>query len=303
MMTNLPRGVRTVSAIVALGCAFFGPALAGRGQNPAARDGEQAQPGASAQEGRKKELDAMRQRAGATKVRLLDGGQKTVAQPLPEALVRYSDQPRNILDATVWGYGTKGRPSCIQKVECYRLPGSPKYFYCMASLSDGLVSATWRNGRTWSANKPGIQMLPLPDGPKAASTQSGRLLQIKSAIRQFSATFSDPAGGVREEIRLLPRPIYRYADPGAGLQDGAIFAFATNGTNPDLLILIELHGPDLARATWKYGPARMTLGQLTVRLDNRDVWSVPYYPPPWGNNAAKFDTWLCFFDTQGEAGN
>jgi hypothetical protein len=49
----------------------------------------------------------------------------------------------------------------------------------------------------------------------------------------------------KQEIRRLATPVYRYADVGAGLRNGVIFGLTTNGTNPDLLLLIELRGERL----------------------------------------------------------
>ena len=75
----------------------------------------------------------------------------------------------------------------------------------------------------------------------------------------------------------------------AGLQDGAIFAFGTAGTNPKLLLAVELHGQDPSRLTWKYGLTRMTGRQLSARLDHEEVWSVPYVKTPQTS-----DTWWTY---------
>jgi hypothetical protein len=252
--------------------------------------------GKEAREARKKELDEMRRRAENTIVQEVGEVEKKRAKVSPEPLFRYSDQPRRIIDATLWGYSVQGRPAALEKIEAYARPGQPKWFYCLASLSDGLVETQWPDGPHWAALKPGLTLQPLPQGAQPAQNAAGRLRQMKDSIRRFAATLTDIGVGapMREEIRLIPAPICRYSEPDSGLQDGAIFGFAANGTNPDLLLVLELHGKDLAAASWKCAPVRMTVAQLSVRLDEKEVWSVPYVYAPAPGRTAAFDTWVFF---------
>jgi hypothetical protein len=185
----------------------------------------------------------------------------------------------------------------VQKVECYRHPSFPKYLYALFSLSDGLIEARWPGESDWSSTKAGIEMRVLPGGPKAAPTEAGRLLQMKEALRRFAITMTGWQNR-KDEMRLLPRPVYRYADPDSGIQDGAIFAFVVYGTNPGCLILIEVQGRDAAHATWKYGPVRMTDGGLNMRLDGSEVWSADWRVSSGG----RYDTWLYFHARQQERG-
>jgi hypothetical protein len=129
----------------------------------------------------------------------------------------------------------------------------------------------------------------LPAGAGVAKTAGGRLRQMKALASRFSVTTSDPQGGQQKEMPLLPRHVHRYSDSAAGLQDGAIFAFGTAGTNPKLLLAVELHGQDPSRLTWKYGLTRMTGRQLSARLDHEEVWSVPYVKTPQTS-----DTWWTY---------
>lgn len=260
-----------------------------------ARAGEEKRAGDDRTEDQGKvRLDEMRRRAQATKIHALDAGEKTTLELFSGPMFRYSDQPRLILDATLWGWGTRGRPLAMEKIEFYRRPqGQRRWFHCMTSLSQDLLDVRWPDGQRWSAREPAFELHALADGPNAAESEFRRLLQMKSTARRFSATLFEPVPK-REELRLLTRPICRYTDPDSGLQDGAIFGFAANGTNPDLLLGIELHGESLSDSAWKFGLARMTLAQLTVRLDGKEVWSVPYVSPRF---PSKFDTWLFFFES------
>jgi hypothetical protein len=58
-----------------------------------------------------------------------------------------------------------------------------------------------------------------------------------------------PSLDSQEEMRVLGTPIHRYGDAESALQDGMIFGLTTNGTNPDMFILIELRrDKDLERS-------------------------------------------------------
>ena len=242
---------------------------------------------------REQRLRGMRLRAEATMVtELLDDGPakgKLVAEPL----FRYKDEPRDILDATLWAYGTPGRPVALEKIEVYRKQA--RWFHCMTSLSEALIEADWRDGQKWSSKRSGIDFRLLPDGPKASKSKAGRLFQMKQIAHRFDAELFDETTKQDTKMRPLPRPIYRYADLDQGIEDGAIFGYATYGTNPDVLQAIELH-EGAAGSTWKYGLARMTLYKVTVNLDDKQVWQVPFVPPQGPGRPSKFDTWLFFHE-------
>ena len=205
----------------------------------------------------------MQARAEGTTVFELLGSDKRPAELVAEPAVRYVDRFHSIVEGTLWIYGTQGRPVAVQKLERYRRPDFPTTcLYGLFSLSDNLIEAQWPGEPSWTSTKPGIERRPptpqesgayhhglrriswgelqvLPAGPEPAATDAGRLAQLKEVIRRFSVTRTD-MGDIREEMLLLPGPIHRYRDPDSGLQDGALFAFAAYGTNPDLLIAIEL---------------------------------------------------------------
>jgi hypothetical protein len=257
-----------------------------------------AAPGDAAAETKDARTEGMRERAEAIVVNTLETDDEKALNLMPGPWFRYNDGPRRIVDATLWGWGTTGRPLAVQKIELYsRRNGSLHWFYCMASLSEGLIHGLWRDGTRWSAKKSGVEMRVLPEEPKPSASAIGRLVQMKNIARRFSSRMADPP--TEEQMRLLARPIYRYSDPNAGLVDGAIFGFASNGTNPDLLLLIELHGQEPSESSWRYGLARMTTAELSVRFDQKEVWSAPFVRGPGQGGVARFDTWLFFWESLG----
>jgi len=248
-----------------------------------------------AKQAREQLLQGMRMRAQQTNVSQFVGGKRVVCKPAAQPLIRFSDQPRDIMDATLWAIGTPGRPVALQKIEVYHRPEGPSWFYCMTSLSESLIETRWRDGQTWSSRKPGTEFRELAKGPRPAATEVARLSQMKQIARRFDCILYEKPSEQRTVLRALKTPLYRYADPANGIRDGAIFGFAF-GTNPDALLSIELHGDDATGLKWRYGLARITLCQVTVNLDDNQVWTVPYVYPQGPGKPSKFDTWLFFYE-------
>ena len=80
------------------------------------------------------------------------------------------------------------------------------------------------------AERPGVELKPIPDAPKPGPTATSRLKQMRTLAAEYSVTAQ--YGDSKEQLRLLPAPVYRYASEKQGVTDGALFAFA-RGTDPD----------------------------------------------------------------------
>lgn len=236
-------------------------------------------------------LAKLRLRAERTRVFAVEGDSRVEASMRPEPVFRYADQPRGIVDGTLWVWGESGRPVALQKVEFYP-PTPSNWTYCLASLSEGLVSAEWRGGRRWTATKPGVELHMLEDGPAASADNAGRIRQMKEIARRFAVRSSETTPR-DEQLRLLPQPVHRYAHLEQGLQDGAIFAFGS-GTNPACLLLVELHSGESSSPRWHYGFVGMSAESLRARLDDTEAW---YFPA--AGKVGAIDSWIWFFETPG----
>jgi hypothetical protein len=212
-----------------------------------------------------------------------------------EPLIAYTDEPLCIDAATVWTWTAKkeGRPLALCKVEHYdvvRLARAGEWLYCFTSLAPDLIHAEWPDGHQWTARKPGVSFQNVPDAGPPGETPAARLRQMKELSRQFTAAF-DFNQKNKEELRLLARPLYRYADSDAGIVDGAVFAAAMNGTNPTAIFLIEAQQQG-TQTVWRFGVAAMTDGAVVVKYDGKEVWSKPALHAP----GVSFDTWTYFFE-------
>jgi hypothetical protein len=180
----------------------------------------------------------------------------------------------------LWTEGNKGRPVAAAQFFVQEM----QWHHEFQSLSTGGFDAhcnddgsspwVWRparHGLTWSAAE--------RIGPPAQSA-SQRLRQMKTIAERFGAevdqggTFENP-----EQLRLLTTPIYRYAAAEQGILDGAIFAFV-QGTNPEVLVLVEAEGKASAARAWRYGFARMSCFFLRVHQGGQLAWSAERAPVP-----------------------
>lgn len=224
-------------------------------------------------------LALMREQAEHFQVRRQVAGKLEAETLRNKAVFRYADQPRFFADASVWCWGTQGRPVALAKVEMARRPDKVPYWnFCVASLSSDNIDVQFSKSRLMNTRKPGIEFRPFPDAPEPADREAARQRQMKELAGRFTATINIDAGrDTRQEMRLLPSPVHRYSDDSAGIRDGMIFALTTNGTNPDTLIVIELTGSQESPG-WQYGIVRMTTGEVRIRLNDQEVWTFTAQP-------------------------
>jgi hypothetical protein len=230
-------------------------------------------------------LAAMRGLAEQTKVTLPDSDHppKLVASPV----FRYDDQPRRILDATLWVWTADGRPVLFEKIEAIDR-GSPRWSHCCTSFSTGLVTVEWPHNHRLQTTEAGVTFRPVADAPAVAARSTQRKRQMRELARQFSARIVVEDVSTAE-MRLLTTPIYEYTDSKSGLAAGAVFGFGTNGTNPDLLLAIEARS-DRDAVRWSYASARITTNGIRLWHLDQQVWEVHQV----NYKQAPFANWTCF---------
>ena len=241
---------------------------------------------AALKEQREARLSAMRAQVETVVVRRQMDDDWTAVELSPEPLFRYADVPRGILDASLWCWGAKGRPVALTKLEMVKASANvaAQWQYCAASLAERPVWIAWPTRPRFVSSKAGLELHTILESPQPGDKPATRLRQMKDLVKRFSATiFIDGKEALKQEMRQLASPIHRYADDATGLVDGAIFGFSTNGTNPDVLLLIEARSAKEAPPQWQYGIVGMTYAEAHVRLDRTEVFEVPFPP--------QFDTW------------
>lgn len=185
-------------------------------------------------------------------------------------VLRWANVTRGSADGATYIWTADGRP--IATVCVYPFAGQ----LCdnFQSLAEGRVTASVDGRAVWRCEKPGLEYRPIADAPAPEESATGRLRQMKSLAARFSTKLmgwnSDDSD--REALRMLPRPVYRFANERA--TDGAVFAFV-QGTDPEAFLLIEAR-PDASNqgrnVSWHFAMARRTSGWLETHYHDELVW-------------------------------
>lgn len=200
------------------------------------------------------------------------GKEKKTAELKPEPILRYTDPQREFPDATLWVWTVDGRPAGFSKLEQCTNAGKPYWQYCLSSTNDDHLAVRWTNGDVWKSQRASLIFRSLEGQDPPQETASRRLIQMRNIAKQFRATIVDLAGGA-EEMRLLTQPLMRYSSPDKSLIDGAVFGVASNGTNPDALLLVQVRQQATEpRQVWEYGWLGITGDAVTVHLDKTPVF-------------------------------
>ena len=204
---------------------------------------------------------------------------KAQVELVPEPVLRYADNTRQIHESTLWIWGKGDRPCAILAIEFYtNEPRGPRWLYEIASLSTERIAVERGSDLSWTADKPGLELQSLAGADPVADKPARRLLQMKELQRRFSAYEWTPTEG-RIQLRPLATPLHRYESAQDKLVDGAIFSFA-NGTNPEVFLVLEAQHEKSNPATWKFGLAQMTGAVVTVELDGKTIWNRGEADPP-----------------------
>ena len=188
--------------------------------------------------------------------------------------VRSSGQDGEVF---IWTY--KGRPEVIATFFSFPATGPRRLHHELHSLSTATLEVVREGAHTWTPKAPGVELAPIPDAPAPAKAPVQRLAQMRELAREFSATTTHPDGD-RWELRILPRPLYRYEGQDPDLPDGTLFAFVSGaGTDPEVILLLEASKPaGAAEPIWRYAVARFTDLNVWVRLKGRDIYSGKFIP-------------------------
>jgi len=178
----------------------------------------------------------------------------------------------------VWPHN--GRPVAMASI----YPWQGKMSHEFDSLSrQANVMARDQDRVIWSPKTAGVAFKDVPAAPRPAKTPAERLREMKAIAERFKATMTGWQGddADREELRLLPRPLYRYdlknaKEPDPNLLDGALFAYV-QGTDPEVVLVLEAIGT-VEKSAWQYAFVRATSGGLELKLGREVVWTAQKNP-------------------------
>lgn len=230
----------------------------------------------SAQDDTDKLFEEMKQLSRQTVVKVKTEGGQEGAELVPTPVFRYSDQPRRIVDASLWAWLHDGRLIALQKIEAVLAADDELLWqYCFASFTSSRLDVRWPRAPRFQTSAPGVIFREFPKAPAPSERQFVRLQQMKRLSSRFRATISDqPVASDEEVMRLLPKPVFVYPQKPASPVLG-VFGLTSNGTNPDAYVIVRVESDDDG-LKWTYGTRRMTTGAVTVTLNGKQVMETDY---------------------------
>jgi hypothetical protein len=133
-----------------------------------------------------------------------------------------------------------------------------------------------RSGRPfWKPSEYVCKFTDLPGAPPPAAKPVLRLAQMRALAANFSVTDYFGEKQTKEELRLLPQPVYRYSE-GKTILDGAVFVFVM-GTDPECCLLLEAYREDNV-TRYRYAVAPMSIFRLEARYKGAPVWAIEGRP-------------------------
>jgi hypothetical protein len=206
------------------------------------------------------------------------GDDKTELSFHTEPLSKYTNSVRERQQhGAVFLWTREGRPAVVGTLRSKLLPDKSLRRIAVEfhSLSTESIVARHDDKDMWHPRLPGIGFRLIPDAAPPADSSEKRLLQLRTLARQFTAEIVD---NQERQLRLLPRPLYRYSGNDAGVVDGSLFAFVMAG-DPELFLLIEAHRTKEGDRRWQFAAARFTNAALELRHEDTLVWNRPTVTP------------------------
>jgi hypothetical protein len=210
--------------------------------------------------------------ASVKQVEIFDGtGAKAPAEPL--VALRWANNARGSEDGTTLLYILAGKPlaaACLY-------PWDKKLVHDFEGLSRGKLIGRKDGADIWHPQT-GLAFAPIPGADPPDEAPAQRLRQMRALSEQFQSVMlgwkADSTD--REQLRLLPKPLFRYEPKSGPVIDGAVYAFVM-GTDPESLLLIEAV-ESAGRRQWEFAFARRTSGELEGRHKGTVVWHADRYP-------------------------
>lgn len=188
-----------------------------------------------------------------------------------DPLIRFANPVSQNGDGLMFLWTDRGRPVALMK-SYYHMPRQI-WGRVFVSLATRPMEMRVGNQPLWKPRLPGISFKPLDAVMPPADKAPARLVQMRNIAKEFQVVdnwgMKDPTDW---QLRLLPKPLYRYQVPEEEVTDGALFGYVLAG--PEALLLLE------ARQTpsgleWHYAVSRCTQYRLTFSRNDLKVAEIP----------------------------
>ncbi|WP_160149344.1 hypothetical protein [Roseiconus lacunae] len=186
-----------------------------------------------------------------------------------DPIIRWAN-PISGANGGVFLWTIDGLPAAISK--CHLNDRKKHYVESTVILAPDLI-LKHPNQSTWTPRQPDLKEVSVNKTPRLNLSASGRLIEMRQLAEGF--TISDrwgEDGGELYQLRLMPRPLYRYTSEASSVIDGAIFGFA-QGTNPEAIVLVEVIREN-GSISFRCGISRLTGYELQATRGGATVFEV-----------------------------
>jgi hypothetical protein len=197
---------------------------------------------------------------------------------IPDPVLRWSNPVAQEEDAGLFVWTRQGRPEAAAQFFVRK----NLWMHEFQSMSESAFRVDWNGQTIWSPSEAGLAFhvesdsTPPPDSTSAAR----RLRQMRAVAESFTASVEFQYDKESHyELRLLSRPLYRYGSAEGKILDGTLWAFV-QGTNPEVLLLVESRPASDHTLRWNYAFAAMTSYPALAKRDGKPVWKVDRQPIP-----------------------
>jgi hypothetical protein len=196
------------------------------------------------------------------------GDQKEQAK-VGDPVLRWNNPISTAADGIVAVYShNNGRPAALGQ---FFFNFQKKWVNEFTIIPENDVTIMRSGNEFWKPTDYVCKFTDLPRSPVPDAKPALRLTQMRAIAADFSVVDHFGPQPVKQNLRLLSQPVYRYSEEGKIL-DGALFIFAL-GTDPECALLIEAYKVETS-TRYRYALAPMSIYKLETRYKDDLVWSV-----------------------------
>lgn len=182
-------------------------------------------------------------------------------------LLSFSDPTRGEIEGKLYLWHSDSVPVALLSLTYY----GNLWSYEHVMLSDDSVRFTYE--KDWKWVPPATRHKWLRLKTPVSGKENVRRIQMRAALRQFNS--QELISGNQITLRLVPRPLYVYADENTGIVEGGLFAFSY-GTNPEVIARIEARREkNDGEPSWYVSFARLSSAEVKVTRDEEVIWETP----------------------------
>lgn len=268
MVTHTLRAVTTLSLVALMLALTWG--------NASAQEASTKSDTLESESEKDARLKEMMRQAGIYELEAIQDSPRIL--PLhTKPLMRFNNPVGGVPDGVVVMWLDGARPAVLAQVF---MTSDKIWLHEMQSMAASpLVLRDQENNRIpWRPRKKGLEWHKLDDVDPPAESKVARRIQMRKISESFSASDEFKRNSADKEtsqyqLRLMPRPLYRYPDNAQGMIDGAVFAFV-HGTDPEVFVALEAAQID-GKRIWRYALAPMTCWAVQVQYKGSEVWNLP----------------------------